>query len=134
MIVWVGHIVLCSHVETAIGCVASSIPTLRRMFNRSQEKDITGPSSAQGSKSLITFGSKPIRRLGSRARDAFHNPTDTGSSVAAVHSQGRWESLEDGNSDKEDVLNEESHPRGIRAEYTYSVELSQSPKHANPPT
>jgi hypothetical protein len=60
----------------------------------------------------------------------FRNPTDTGLSFATVHAKGDWERLQDGDSDKGNLLEDNAESkRGIRADYTYSVELSQDPKH-----
>ncbi|KAI0134043.1 hypothetical protein BJ170DRAFT_183014 [Xylariales sp. AK1849] len=136
---WVGHIVLFSNIETAIGCVASSIPTLRIYLMRSRERSQSGlqaPSSnirsPGDSTSLVTFGSRPNdeRRGGIRSRGMFRNPTDTGLSLATVHAKGEWERLQDGDSDKGHSLGENgTHGKGgIRADYTYTVELTQTPR------
>lgn len=63
---------------------------------------------------VITIGSAPPKSRNNR--DAFLNPTDTGFSVASVHASRRsreWERLDD------------SSAQGIRADYTYEVELSR---------
>lgn len=82
-------------------------------------------------KSLVTFGSVPISgRTGVRSRTMFRNPTDTGLSFTTVHAKGGdWERLQDGDSDKGNLLPENGDGNRIRADYTYSVELSQSPRH-----
>jgi hypothetical protein len=143
--------VLFSNIETAIGCVATSIPTIRLFFMRSsQTPNNSGaktPTPLNGSKSLVTFGSTPVlnnynsssgnnkKGAGSKSRGMFRNPTDTGLSFATVHAKGDWERLQDGDSDKGNLLDENVGPRApaperaIRADYTYSVELSKSPKH-----
>jgi hypothetical protein len=60
----------------------------------------------------------------------FRNPTDTGLSFATVHAKGGdWERLQDGDSDKGNLLDQTNDGTRIRADYTYSVELSQSPRH-----
>lgn len=132
---------LLSNIETAIGCVASSVPTIRLFYIRNRRASpSTGaqtPTPQHGSKSLVTFGSTPIShkatgpKLGSKSRGMFRNPTDTGLSYATVHAKGGdWERLQDGDSDKGNLLEENVGPKkGIRTDYTYSVELSQSPRH-----
>ncbi|KAM0809277.1 hypothetical protein AB5N19_09620 [Seiridium cardinale] len=137
---WVGHIVLFSNIETAIGCVATSIPTIRLFVARNKTPNPSGantPTPLNGSKSLVTFGSMPIgnnnnndKETRAKSRNMFRNPTDTGLTFTTVHAKGDWERLQDGDSDKGDLREEDVGPKkGIRADYTYSVELSQSPKH-----
>lgn len=115
------------------------MPTIRLLFIRTKTAESSGaktPDPLQGSNSLVTFGSTPINRgPGSKSRGMFRNPTDTGLSFATVHAKqkgGDWERLQDGDSDKGNLLEENVSPngnRGIRADYTYSVELTQSPRH-----
>ncbi|KAI0179848.1 hypothetical protein GGR52DRAFT_528625 [Hypoxylon sp. FL1284] len=112
LLYWQGYVVLWSNIETAIGLVAGSIPVLQRL--------IVGRLRKQGSAhatplDIMTIGSTPRKVRASRG--AFMNPTDTGFTVASVHASRRsreWELLDD--------------LRGIRADYTYEVELSHIPE------
>ncbi|XXG98626.1 hypothetical protein Hte_004951 [Hypoxylon texense] len=132
LLFWVGHIALLSNMEIGIGCIASSVPTLRRLFVRKGDSSQTSsrkPWDRRGPKSLITFGSLPNHERGSGSRSKFRNPTDTGFSLTTVHAQGDWERLQDGDSGKDLPTETSAHGNsGIRADYTYAVELSQSSK------
>lgn len=119
---WTGHIVLLSNLESAIGCIASSAPAFRKFGRRAKSPGSSG-AAAGGQKSLITFGSLPVRS----SNKMFRNPTDQGVSYASVHAgQGNWNRLPDG-TDASDTTRDEEDTGfdGIRAEYTYEVELSQ---------
>lgn len=65
---------------------------------------------------MVTFGHVPVRPKGVGKR--FLNPTDQGMSFASVHAGGDWARLQDRDSDtsREEI-------NGIRAEYTYEVEM-----------
>ncbi|RAL64750.1 hypothetical protein DID88_001781 [Monilinia fructigena] len=128
LLYYTGFIVLLSNIETAIGCVASSVPTFARFLRRSHPKD-SFHSTRHKPKDLVTFGSAPISgRQNSKAR-AFRNPTDTGITFATVHAHGDgdWSRLHDGDSEHNTELRTVD---GIRTDYTYQVELSKSPKHS----
>ncbi|KAK8061690.1 hypothetical protein PG994_008056 [Apiospora phragmitis] len=131
----VGNIVLWSNVESAIGLVAGSLPSLRRLIMAKVKK----PSSQEGASNgysdnahkpvgLVTFGGTGAG-VGRSKKGTFRNPTDLGHTVATVHAQGDgdWRRLRDSSSDKESL-------RGIRADYTYEVELTQSPTLHSPIT
>ncbi|KAL0933894.1 uncharacterized protein CTRU02_210693 [Colletotrichum truncatum] len=125
---WVAHTVLCSNVETGIGCIASSVPSLRRFIARTKgsSAEISAPSKSNGTKTgLFTFGSKP---LDARSRDRYRNPTDVGFSLATVHGRGdeSWERLQDGDSDKGDLLPDKTRSGGIHKQYTYQVDIEMS--------
>jgi hypothetical protein len=113
---------LCSNIETGIGCIASSVPSLRRFFQRNGEGS-SGPSkrSGTGTQLVTVGGSRQQRRL----RDSFRNPTEIGFSLSTVH-HGRpsdnWERL-DGGSDKSD---EPIDPKGIYAERSYAVDIESN--------
>ncbi|KAK9414740.1 hypothetical protein SUNI508_10858 [Seiridium unicorne] len=122
----VGHIALWSNVESAIGLIAGSLPSLRRLIVAKVKK-----SSGKGSTldpqplGLVTFGGTPLTGAGagkSRNR-TFKSNTEGGVTVATVHAHGDgdWKRLRD-DSDREESL------RGIRAEYTYEVEMSGRPE------
>ncbi|KAL7628345.1 hypothetical protein AAE478_002547 [Parahypoxylon ruwenzoriense] len=153
LLFWVGHIALFSNIEIGIGCVASSVPTLRRLFLRHATPSSSTTDSHNNHnnwkkpwpRSLVTFGSLPNnarpRGRGSASRTRFRNPTDVGFSLttvraaAAVAPGSEWELLgdRDGDSDKgagKSVVAEGSihgDNNGIHTDYTYTVELSQSP-------
>lgn len=128
---WTGYIVLLSNLESAIGCIASSAPAFRK-FGRSRKgtdklrssQDAGAAAGGGRQKSLITFGSLPVRNYSSTK--LFRNPTDQGVSFASVQAgQGNWNRLPDG-ADTSDCTrdDEEAELSGIRAEYTYEVELT----------
>jgi hypothetical protein len=105
-IVWVAHIILCSNIETGIGCVASSVPSLRHIFRIDASETASGPSRKQrsggASKSFFTIGSEPRERS---RRGSFRNPTDIGFSLSTV-TNGKtesWERLHDGDSYQSDA-------------------------------
>ncbi|KAK8043383.1 hypothetical protein PG993_005813 [Apiospora rasikravindrae] len=133
----VGNIVLWSNVESAIGLVAGSLPSLRRLILAKVKKSSAGESASNGYHhnsantpvGLVTFGGTPLTGAGGRKKSTFRNPTDLGHTVATVHAQGDgdWRRLRDSSSDKESL-------HGIRADYTYEVELTQSPKLHSPIT
>ncbi|TGO14736.1 hypothetical protein BTUL_0049g00450 [Botrytis tulipae] len=125
---YTGFIVLLSNIETAIGCVASSIPTVGRFFMRNSAAKKSA-SEPDGPKDLVTFGSAPISARHNTKGRVFRNPTDTGTTFATVHAHGDgdWSRLHDGDSDHNPDLDTRE---GVRADYTYQVQLSKSPKHS----
>lgn len=117
---WTGFIVLWSNIESAIGLIACSIPSLRALLMQTIKK----PSTLEPT-SLVTIGGGR-EGAGSRSK-GFRNPTDQGISFVSVHASANrdWTRLQDGDSDS---AGEESQVRGIggiRAEYTYNVEISR---------
>ncbi|KAK6821291.1 hypothetical protein PG990_013314 [Apiospora arundinis] len=137
----VGNIVLWSNVESAIGLVAGSLPSLRRLILAKVKKSSSAESNnmyhnggANTPVGLVTFGGTPLTGGGGvgggrSKKGTFRNPTDMGHSVATVHASGDgdWRRLRDSSSDKESM-------QGIRADYTYEVELTQSPALHSPIT
>jgi hypothetical protein len=116
---WVAHTMLCSNIETGIGCIASSVPSLRHFLRRNGDGS-SGPSKRSGTGTqLVTVGGSRQQR---RIRDSFRNPTDIGFSLSTVH-HGRvddnWERL-DGDSDKSDAPID---PKRIYAERSYAVDI-----------
>jgi hypothetical protein len=123
--VWVSHIVLCSNVETGIGCFASSIPSLRHLFQREGDG-----SSDPNSKRYFPTGSKLITASGKSRRprgcNSFRNPTDIGFSLSTVHhgrAEDNWERLQDAASDKSDAP---VNPKRIYAERSYTVDVESA--------
>ncbi|KAH6638159.1 hypothetical protein C7974DRAFT_432869 [Boeremia exigua] len=118
---WVAHTMLCSNIETGIGCIASSVPSLRHFFRRGNDGS-SGPSnnkrSGTGTQLVTVGGSRQQKRL----RDSFRNPTDIGFSLSTVHhgrADDQWERL-DGDSDKSDAPID---PKRIYAERSYAVDI-----------
>jgi hypothetical protein len=114
---------LCSNIETGIGCTASSIPSLRHFFRRNGEGS-SGPSnrrSSPGTQLLTVGGSRQQRKLG----DSLRSPAELGFSLSTVHhgrAENSWERL-DGDSDKSD---EPIDPKKIYAERTYAVDVESN--------
>ncbi|KAJ8063665.1 hypothetical protein OCU04_007530 [Sclerotinia nivalis] len=127
LLYYTGFIVLLSNVETAIGCVVSSIPTVGRFVIRNRAKK-SSASRSQGPKDIVTYGSAPISGRHNAKGRVFRNPTDAGTTFTTVHAygDGDWSRLHDADSDHNPNLDSE---HGIRADDTYQVELSKSPKH-----
>ncbi|KAK8008177.1 hypothetical protein PG991_010728 [Apiospora marii] len=132
----VGNIVLWSNIESAIGLVAGSLPSLRRLIMAKVKKSSSQEGASSGYNNgastpvgLVTFGGTPGGGINGRKKSTFRNPTDLGHTIATVHAQGDgdWRRLRDSSSDKESM-------HGIRADYTYEVELTQSPKMHSPIT
>lgn len=130
---WTGYIVLLSNIESAIGCVTSSVPALRKLKRRSGKAShgsgTPTPNGGLGGhapehKSLVTFGSLPARGGGAASAMRFRNPTDQGVNFSTVHTRSDWTRLGDGDSDAT-VHSSEPEFEGIRAEYSYQVELTE---------
>ncbi|KAH6646008.1 hypothetical protein BKA67DRAFT_541001 [Truncatella angustata] len=120
LIAHVGKIVLYSNIESAIGLIAGSLPSLRRLIVTKVIKSSGKDSTLNPPLGLVTFGGSAQATSGGRSRArTFKSNTENGVSIAAVHAHGNgdWRRLGD-DSDKEESL------RGIRAEYTYEVEMS----------
>ncbi|KNG49627.1 integral membrane protein [Stemphylium lycopersici] len=119
---WVAHIVLCSNVETGIGCFASSLPALRHFFSHKGDGS-SDPNSKRYMTTTITAGGRSRQQKG---RDSYRSPTEIGFSLTAVH-HGRdkdsWEQIHDGASDKSTApMND----KRIYADRTYTVDSELS--------
>ncbi|KAH7033715.1 uncharacterized protein B0I36DRAFT_362353 [Microdochium trichocladiopsis] len=132
----IGNIVLWSNIETAIGLIAGSLPSLRLLINRArkgtQSNDISGSNRRPGDNSdLVTFGSTPVAKGASRVRGrSYKSPTETGVSTTTIFAQGEgdWRRLRDSSSGtRVDSDLETDMAKGIRADYSYQVELSERP-------
>jgi hypothetical protein len=127
---WIAPIVLFSLIETGVGCMAASFPSLRRFYHRQKgintqasalsgvNDDIItfGGSGGGGKKSRLTWrrrngetgGSNGGKEVDSQSRTrSFRNPTDLGISLTTVQGSARrgdqeWERLEDGDSSHSD--------------------------------
>ncbi|KAI1506235.1 hypothetical protein F5X99DRAFT_127774 [Biscogniauxia marginata] len=95
LLFWVGHIALFSNIEIGIGCIAGSVPTLRRLFlrNRSLDENVQQQPNHFIPMSLLTYGGTPINGRGAKSRSKFRHPTDVGFSLSTVHTKGDWEQL-----------------------------------------
>ncbi|KAJ4410785.1 hypothetical protein N0V91_001713 [Didymella pomorum] len=114
---WVAHIVLCSNVETGIGCFASSIPAIRHFFTTGRDGS-SDPTSKRGVSTAITGGVSSRRTKG-------RDPHDTGFSLATVGGRDKdaWERINDGASDKSTApMND----KRIYAERTYTVDVENA--------
>ena len=121
----IGNIILWSNIETAIGLVAGSLPTLRRVVKRARAT--SKPSSSNPNS--IPFGTPGPSRSKNKNRD-FKNPTDLGVSIATVHTvrgDGDWRKLQDEGFETFGA-GEQGHG-GIRTDYTYEVELTRDPEY-----
>lgn len=116
---WTGYIVLWSNIESAIGLIACSLPTLRQHIVRQKKQ----PKFSRDT-TLVTFGAGGEGASG-RATKGFRNPTDQGMSFVTVHASTNrsWVKLQDGDTD-ETVGETKEEKTGIRAKYTYQVETS----------
>ncbi|PQE24005.1 Integral membrane protein [Rutstroemia sp. NJR-2017a WRK4] len=131
---YTGYIVLLSNIETGIGCVASSLPALRRLIvRRNGTTQNSKPASENLNRpSLKTFGSAPMKS--NKPRGMFSNPTDQGKSFASVHSpnNGDWKRLRDIDSEISEGGSEEhivvKPGNGIGVYQTYEVELTKLPQ------
>ncbi|KAF2994474.1 hypothetical protein E8E13_000630 [Curvularia kusanoi] len=112
---WVSIIMLCSNVETGIGCFASSIPSLRHYFVANADGTTDPQSKRHISSSKLITGNSTRTRGG---RDT----SNIGFSLTSVGHAGKgdtWERLQDGHSE-EGILPLEG--KGIYAERSYHVE------------
>lgn len=127
---WTGYIVLLSNIESAIGCITSSVPALRKLRHSVAHGGSSTPTPLRANhnlhpehKSLVTFGSLPARNNTPSAM-RFRNPTDQGVNFSSVHTSRDWTRLGDADSEST-ARDEEIEFGGIRAEYSYQVELTQ---------
>ncbi|KAL1860419.1 hypothetical protein Daus18300_009192 [Diaporthe australafricana] len=138
---YIGYIVLFSNIETGVGCVASCLPSIRRLQMRitkreTSENKSTNPE-ANGSE-LITIGGGGggSSSRGRKQRGIFTNTTDRGVTLATVQvtslsgagGGGEWEQLHDDDSDEAPLSpwkesTGSKPPGGIRKECTYAVEM-----------
>jgi hypothetical protein len=105
--VWVAHTMLCSNIETGIGCIASSVPSLRHFLRRNgDESSSGGPSAGRPSGGIKTISQQRVRR-----------PEDN------------WEVLQDGDSDRSVAP---IHPKGVQQRaYEMDIEMKGLERDSN---
>ncbi|KAJ4259001.1 hypothetical protein NW762_008089 [Fusarium torreyae] len=120
---YIGYIVLFSCVEIGIGCIAASLPALRIMYLRARGKETQASTSTPHANTIVTIGGGKVGEDSSRGqRRVFTNPTDRGTTTTHINrSDSNWERLSDEDSDKGILVDGQN--GGIRADYSYSVEL-----------
>ncbi|KAH8651278.1 hypothetical protein BX600DRAFT_100885 [Xylariales sp. PMI_506] len=121
---YIGYIVLFSCIETGIGCIAASLPSVRRFYVQLRGLDTRQSESTANAKSLVTIGGAVIPGASNirNHKRVFSNPTDRGATTTLIDGgNGNWERLQDSDSDKGILKNASS--GGIRADYTYTIEL-----------
>ncbi|CAI6336111.1 unnamed protein product [Periconia digitata] len=95
---WVSHIVLCSNIETGIGCIASSLPSLRHFTERDTSNTTHGYSNMRrGRMGFFSVGN----RQGTTGKS--RNPVGTGISLSTIQAQSsdHWDRIRgDGDSDR----------------------------------
>jgi hypothetical protein len=103
---------LCSNIETGIGCICSSLPSLRHFFRRdASSNDSKGLGSRPGLNTNKTISQQRVRKMGRSEED--------------------WEELQDGDSDRSVAL---LHTKtGIQKEQTFAldIELRDVEKHGD---
>ncbi|KAH7398962.1 cytochrome P450 [Phaeosphaeria sp. MPI-PUGE-AT-0046c] len=98
---WVAHTMLCSNIETGIGCFCSSLPSLRHFLRRDASgSDSKGLSQRAGT---ATISQQRPRKLG--------------------RSDDDWEVLQDGSSDRSIALLQS---KGIHKEQTFEVDIEMN--------
>jgi hypothetical protein len=106
---------LCSNVETGIGCFASSIPSLRHYFHANADGSTDPHSKRHVTSSKLITGNSSRSRGGLDSKNIGFSLT----SVSHARKQDDWERLQDGHSE-EGILPTDT--RGIYAERSYRVE------------
>lgn len=111
--------------------IAGSLPSLRLLINKARKgpdsDDLSGGPGARpaGNTDLVTFGSAPVAK--SRGR-SYKSPTETGISTTTIFAQGEgdWRRLRDSSSATrvEPEVDQDLATKGIRADYSYQVELT----------
>jgi hypothetical protein len=91
---------LCSNIETGIGCICSSLPSLRHFLRRDASgSDSKGLSQRPGG-APKTISQQRSRKIG--------------------RTEDNWEELEDGSSDRSVAL---LHSKGIQKEQTFELDI-----------
>lgn len=105
---------LYSNIETGIGCIASSVPSLRHYFRRNSGDSSYGPNSRRSYKRSGTDHELHPRRI----HDGFRSPTEAGFKLSAVHGRAddKWERLDDGDEQQ-----------GVHRDKGYQINISTHP-------
>jgi hypothetical protein len=93
---------LCSNIETGIGCICSSIPSLRHFIQRDGSSSASRGHSQRLGASTNTISNQRVRKLG--------------------RSDENWEELQDGESDRSIALLN-SKTGGIQKEQTFEIDI-----------
>jgi hypothetical protein len=91
---------LCSNIETGIGCICSSVPSLRHLLRHDASGSDSKVPSFKAGGGTKTISSQRVRQLG--------------------RSEDNWEELQDGDSDRSVAL---LHSKGIQKEQTFDVDI-----------
>jgi hypothetical protein len=91
---------LCSNIETGIGCIASSVPSLRHFFRNQDSQSSSKGLSQRPPVGPKTISQQRVRHIG--------RPEDD------------WEELQDDDSDRSVAL---LHVKGIQKEQTFDVDI-----------
>ncbi|KAL5118193.1 hypothetical protein ACEQ8H_003865 [Pleosporales sp. CAS-2024a] len=97
---WVAHIMLCSNIETGIGCTASSVPSLRHFLRRDASGSDSKGLSQKSRSGLHTISQQRVRKIG--------------------RTDEEWAELQDGSSDRSIAL---LNTKGIKKEQTCEVDI-----------
>ncbi|KAH5251997.1 hypothetical protein HBI82_039470 [Parastagonospora nodorum] len=98
---WVAHTMLCSNIETGIGCICSSLPSLRHFLKRDGSSSDSKGHSQKTRSGLQTISQQRVRNIGRAKED-------------------NWEELPDGSSDRSVAL---LNSKGIHKAQTFEVDI-----------
>ncbi|KAK7714300.1 hypothetical protein SLS64_004400 [Diaporthe eres] len=130
---YIGFIVLFSNIETGVGCVASCLPAMRRLYMRITKKETSENKSSnpQGTGSVIVTiggGGGGSSSRGRKQRIMFSSAADRSVNMTTVQATGGarggdWEQLHDGDSDEVPLSPWKKPAKGIRMDCGSAVEL-----------
>lgn len=133
MLDYIGFIVLFSNIETGVGCVASCLPAMRRLYMRITKKETSENESSnpQGTGSgIITIGGGGggSSSRGRKQRGMFASAADRSVNITTVQATGGggggdWEQLHDGDSDEVPLSPWKKPAEGTRMDCGSAVEL-----------
>lgn len=133
MLDYIGFIVLFSNIETGVGCVASCLPAMRRLYMRITKKETSENKSSnpQGTGSgIITIGGGGggSSSRGRKQKGMFSSVADRSVNITTVQATGGarggdWEQLHDGDSDEVPLSPWKKPAEGIRMDCGSAVEL-----------
>ncbi|KAL2288332.1 hypothetical protein FJTKL_04376 [Diaporthe vaccinii] len=130
---YIGFIVLSSNIETGVGCVASCLPAMRRLYMRITKKETSENkrSNPQGTGSVIITiggGGGGSSSRGRKQKGMFSSVADRSVNITTVQATGGarggdWEQLHDGDSDEVPLSPWKKPAEGIRMDRGSAVEL-----------